>query len=85
MYSSNYNSYDYIKIQVIKIHVYLPVIFQYCSWLVTNNFLTKNNSKMKIKDEEKNAKVMIGIREGFYLNQEIKEWIKNGKIKEFKR
>ena len=28
---------------------------------------------------------MLGIREGFYEDKEIKEWIKNGKIRKFKR
>ena len=26
------------------------------------------------------AKAMVGIREGYYSDEEIKEWIKNGKI-----
>ncbi|MBN2127710.1 MAG: type II toxin-antitoxin system death-on-curing family toxin [Candidatus Diapherotrites archaeon] len=55
------------------------------AFIVAKYFLMKNNLKIKIKDEEKNARVMIGIREGFYSDQEIKEWIQNGKIKEFKR
>lgn len=29
--------------------------------------------------------IFIGIRENYYKDQEIKEWLKNGKIKKFKR
>jgi len=28
---------------------------------------------------------MLGIREDFYSNDELKDWIKNGKIKKFER
>ena len=31
------------------------------------------------------AKVMTGIREGYYSDDEIVGWLKNGKIREFKR
>jgi prophage maintenance system killer protein len=31
------------------------------------------------------AKIFIGIRENYYNFKEIKSWIKNGKIREFKR
>ncbi len=33
----------------------------------------------------KNSKIMIGIRENYYSNNEIKNWIKNGKIRKFER
>jgi hypothetical protein len=44
-----------------------------------------NSKKFRIQDNPKYARVMVGIREGYYLDTEIKEWIKNGKIREFKR
>lgn len=55
------------------------------AFIITKEFLLINKSKFNIRDNPNQAKVMIGIREGFYSNQEIKEWIKNGKIREFKR
>ena len=55
------------------------------AFIVTKDFLLANKVKFGIKDDPKQAKVMIGIREGFYTDNEIKEWIKNGKIKEFER
>jgi hypothetical protein len=30
-------------------------------------------------------KVMQGVRENYYSHEELKEWLKNGKIKEFRR
>jgi len=48
-------------------------------------FLLINNAKTKISDDPSNSRIMLGIREGYYSNEEIKEWIKNGKVREFKR
>lgn len=31
------------------------------------------------------ARVMIGIRENYYADQELKEWLKHGNIREFRR
>ena len=55
------------------------------AFIVTKEFVISNNERFKIKDNPKHARVMIGIREGYYLDKEIKEWIKNGKIRQFKR
>jgi death-on-curing family protein len=48
-------------------------------------FLILNKKQTKIADDPKNSRTMLGIRESYYSHEEIKEWIKNGKIKEFKR
>jgi len=55
------------------------------AFVTTKYFLSINKKKLGIKDQEKQARVMQGIREDYYEDQEIKEWIKNGKIREFKR
>ncbi len=55
------------------------------AFVVAKEFLMKNKKKIKIKDKPEQAKIMVGIRENYYTDQELKEWIKNGKIKEFKR
>jgi len=55
------------------------------AFVVTKEFVLKNKGRFKIKDDPKQARIMLGIREDFYTDLEIKEWIKNGKIKEFKR
>ena len=36
-----------------------------------------------IPDEPQCARVLLGVRENYYADEEIKEWIKNGKIREF--
>ncbi len=55
------------------------------AFIVAKDFVLNNKGKFKIKDDPNCAKVMLGIREDYYTNNEIKEWIKNGKIKEFRR
>jgi prophage maintenance system killer protein len=55
------------------------------AFITTKDFVLSNKGKLKIPDDIKQVPVMQGIREGFYTHEEIKEWIKNGKIKQFKR
>ena len=55
------------------------------AFITTKDFLLMNKAKFKLKDEPVYAKVMTGIREGFYSDEEMREWLKNGKIKEFRR
>ncbi len=55
------------------------------AFLTTKKYVIKNEGKFNIPDSTDNVKVMIGIRENYYSLTEIKEWIKNGKIKEFRR
>jgi len=53
--------------------------------LATIIFLRLNDRKVYIKDTPYNSRTMIGVRENYYSFNEIKNWLKNGKIKEFKR
>ena len=55
------------------------------AFLTTKGFLFVNKAKFKIKNDPMYAKVMTGIREGYYSDDEIVGWLKNGKIREFKR
>jgi death-on-curing family protein len=48
-------------------------------------FIDMNNSTFGIQPSKSQPRVLVGIREGYYIHQEIKEWFKNGKIREFKR
>lgn len=52
---------------------------------VTIKFLLDNGAKTKIKNEPSFAKILTGIREGFYIKEEIINWLKNGKIRKFER
>jgi death-on-curing protein len=55
------------------------------AFIVTKDFLISNNITMKIENDPKYARVLTGIREGYYTDEEIKTWLKNGTIREFKR
>lgn len=55
------------------------------AFIVTKDFLMTNKGKFKIKDDPKYARVMLGIREKFYKDGEIKEWLRTGDINEFRR
>lgn len=55
------------------------------AFVATKYFLEMNKEKFKIDPSENQFKVFLGIRENYYTCQEIKEWIKNGKIREFRR
>ncbi len=47
--------------------------------------LHENKSKLRIKNDPQNAKIMIGIREKYYSDTEIKTWLQNAKIREFRK
>ena len=55
------------------------------AFLTTKKFVVINGERFNIPDTEKNVKIMIGIRENYYTQKEMKEWIQHGKIKTFKR
>ena len=55
------------------------------AFLSTKRFVLMNNSKFNIPDSTDNVKIMIGIRENYYTEEELRMWIKHGKIKEFRR
>jgi len=55
------------------------------AFIVAKEFLLSNKAVFRVQDDPAHARVMQGIREDYYTSEEIKEWIKNGKIREFKR
>ena len=55
------------------------------AFIVTKDFLIANHSMFNIKDDPRYARVMVGVRERFYKDEEIKQWILAGEIREFKR
>jgi prophage maintenance system killer protein len=55
------------------------------AFLAAKDFLIANKTKFNIKNEPSDAKVLQGIRERYYSDLEIKEWLKNGEIREFER
>lgn len=46
-------------------------------------FALENKQKVFIPDNPTNSRVLLGIRYNYYTDEEIKEWIKHGKIKEY--
>src|SRR3989344_605858 len=55
------------------------------AFIVVKSFLLENGETFKIKDDPSLAKTMLGIREGYYSDADIKDWLKHGTIREFKR
>lgn len=55
------------------------------AFVTAKDFLHKNGHKIGISDDAASAKVMQGVRENYYTDQEITEWIHHGKIRQFKR
>ncbi len=55
------------------------------AFLAVKYFLLENKANFEPKTDSLQAKVLLGIRENYYSDEEIKEWLKHGKIKEFVR
>ncbi len=55
------------------------------AFLTAKELLTKNGGKMAVPDSSEQARILIGIREGFYTPDEICIWIQHGKIRSFHR
>jgi len=73
-----------LLVEIIKKHAFASGNRR-TAFIAMKYFLKLNGGKTKILDNPKNAKPMQGIRENYYSHNEIKEWIKNGSIREFKR
>ena len=55
------------------------------AFVVTEDFLIENKAQAKFKNNQKDAKIFKGVREGYYSDEELRNWIKKGEIREFKR
>jgi death-on-curing protein len=79
-----YGKAAYLLKNLVKAHAFASGNRR-TAFISTKDFLISNNIKIKIENDPKYAKVLTGIREGYYTDEEIKEWIKHGTIREFKR
>lgn len=79
-----YDKAAFLLKSIIKLHPFASGNRR-TAFIVAKDFLTENGAKFNVKDDPAQARVMTGIREGYYSEEEIKEWIKYGKIREFKR
>lgn len=55
------------------------------AFIAAKSFVLANGGVFRIVDDPSYAKVLRGIREGYYAQEEIMEWIEHGKIREFER
>ncbi len=55
------------------------------AFIATKDFVLTNKFQFSIKDDPSQAKIMIDIREAFYTDDKLREWIKHGKIRAFER
>jgi len=55
------------------------------AFIAAKDFVLKNAGHFGVMDEPASAQVLLGIREGFYSLDEIKDWIQHGRIREFRR
>jgi death-on-curing family protein len=55
------------------------------AFLVTKQFLLENGASFGVQDEPSQAKVLQGIREHFYSEEDILRWLRTGDIHAFKR
>ena len=55
------------------------------AFIAAKFFVLSNGGSFRIVDDPHYARAMQGIREDYYSEEEITEWIKHGKIREFKR
>ena len=55
------------------------------AFIACKDFLEVNGERINIFDKLSQAKIMQGIRENFYKNEEINKWLRYGKTKQFKR
>jgi death-on-curing family protein len=55
------------------------------AFIATAAFVEMNGGAFKIKNDPAYSRVMLGIRENFYKDDEIKQWIRTGEIHDFKR
>ena len=79
-----YSKAAYLLKKMIKQHAFASGNRR-TAFIITKHFLISNNKPFNITDNPDYAKIMTGIRENYYTDEEIKNWIQHGKIREFKR
>lgn len=50
--------------------------------VATIRFLRMNGEEALVKED---AKILQGVRENYYADSEVKQWLKGGDVREFKR
>ena len=78
-----YDKATYLMRQTVSQHAFASGNRR-TAFIVSKFFLQSNNEAFNIPDNPDYARIMIGIPDN-YRDDEIKNWIKNGNIREFKR
>lgn len=55
------------------------------AWIAAERFLERNNHKLNVDNTREQVRVLQGIRENYYAEEEIKKWLTTGRIRKFKR
>ncbi|MFA5247095.1 MAG: type II toxin-antitoxin system death-on-curing family toxin [Candidatus Micrarchaeia archaeon] len=55
------------------------------AFIAAKSFVVSNNGAFKVSDDPEAANAMRGVRENQYSDEELREWIKDGKIRAFSR
>ena len=55
------------------------------AFVAAKKFLEMNGNKIGVADSPENARVLQGVRDGYYSEEEIVEWIEHGKIRPYLR
>ena len=55
------------------------------AFIATKEFVFMNKGHFGIENNPISGRIMLGVREHYYKDEEIKEWIHHGKIREFNR
>jgi death-on-curing family protein len=79
-----YDKAVYLLKNIIQKHVFASGNRR-TAFIITKHFLVSNEAEFNIVDAPEHARIMTGIRENYYSDNEIKNRIKDGEIKEFTR
>ncbi len=55
------------------------------AYLAASSFLQANGEKCLMSEDARIARVLLGIREHFYSDSEIKNWLKGHAVRQFER
>jgi death-on-curing protein len=55
------------------------------AFIAAKSFAVSNRGAFKVSDDPEAAKVMRGVRENHYSDEEVRRWIKYGEIRAFSR
>ena len=73
-----------LLVQLVRAHAFASGNKR-TSFFCARNVLASVGAPFNILDKAENARVLIGVREGFYNQTDIEKWLRTGVIHEFTR